>query len=76
MEDMPVFVKIDEYKDVLEVMNLIRSRIKDAKETLARVNEIKNEEDAELELWSTTLDDIERKVDFADRTLFEPEHFG
>lgn len=71
-ENMPVYVRIEEYKDVLDVMNLIKSKIAEAKETLAKLNDIKNEEDAELELWHTNLEEVERKVDFADKALFEP----
>ena len=71
-EGMPVYVRIDEYKDVLDVMNMIRNKIEDAKETLAKINELKNEEDAELELWHTGLEEVERKVIFVDKTLFEP----
>lgn len=71
-EMMPVFVRIDEYKDVLDVMNLIKSKIGEARETLAKINDLKNEEDVELELWHTSLEEIERKVEFVDKTLFEP----
>lgn len=71
-EGMPVYVRIEEYKDVLEVMNMIKSKIAETKETLAKLNDLKNEEDAELELWHTSLEEVERKVDFADKALFEP----
>lgn len=71
-EEMPVFVKIDEYKTVLDLMNLIKGKLAQAKETLVKINELKNEEDAELELWRNSLDEIERKVEFVDKTLFEP----
>ncbi len=71
-DEMPVFVKIDEYKDVLDVMNMIKHKLEEAKETLGKINELKNEEDAELELWHTGLEEVERKVDFVDRALFEP----
>ena len=71
-ESAPVFVRIEEYKDVLEVMNIIKNKIKDAKEVLAKINELKNDEDAELEMWKTSLDEVERKVSFVDKALFEP----
>ncbi len=73
MKEMPVFVKIEEYKDVLDVMNMVRNKLDDARKTLEKVNELKNEEDAELEIWNNALDDLERKVEFVDKTLFEPE---
>ena len=71
-EGMPVYVRIEEYKDVLDVMNMIKTKIAEAKETLAKLNDLKNEEDAELELWHTSLEEVQRKVDFADKALFEP----
>ncbi len=69
----PVFVKIDDYKDILDVLDLIKDRLGEAKRTLADINELKNDEDAELELWSSTLNEIEKKLEDIDRTLFEPE---
>ena len=71
--EAPVFVKIETYKDVIDVLELIKDRIEEAKRTLADINELKNDEDAELELWSSTLDEIEKKMESIDRTLFEPE---
>ena len=68
-----VFVKIDDYKDILDVLDLIKDKLAEAKRTLADLNELKNDEDAELELWSSTLNEIENKLDDIDRSLFEPE---
>ncbi|PCI29197.1 MAG: hypothetical protein COB67_04695, partial [SAR324 cluster bacterium] len=65
--------KIDDYKDVLDVLDLIKDRLAEAKRTLADINELKNDEDSELELWSSTLNEIEKKLEDIDRTLFEPE---
>ena len=72
MNDMPVFVKVEDYKDALDVMNMIRLKIEDAKKTLEKIQELKSEEDTELELWHTTLEEVERKVDLVDKTLSEP----
>ena len=69
----PVFVKIDDYKDILDVLDLIKGKLAEAKRTLADLNELKNDEDAELELWSSTLNEIENKLDDIDKSLFEPE---
>ena len=71
--EAPVFVKIDDYKDILDVLDLIKDRLGEAKRTLADINELKNDEDAELELWGSTLSEIEKKLDDINRTLFEPE---
>jgi len=71
--EAPVFVKIEEYKDILDVLELIKDRLDEAKRTLADINEMKNDEDSELEMWGSTLNEIEKKLDGIDRTLFEPE---
>lgn len=73
MVGTPVYVKIDEYKEVLDLLKIIRARLEEAKETLNRINELKNNEDSELEGWGSDIDEVERKIDFIDRALFEPE---
>jgi len=72
MPEMPVYVKIDEYKDVLDLIKMIKNKLTEAKELLSRINELKNEEDAELELWHSGVEEIERKIEFVDKALFEP----
>lgn len=57
MENMPVFVKVDEYEDVLSLVQTIRKKIDDAKDTLLKINDLKNEEDHQLEMWQNTLAD-------------------
>jgi hypothetical protein len=72
---MPVYVKVDEYKDVLDLMNMIKTKVNDAKSILNHLNELKNEEDAELEAWKLNIEDIDKKIDFIDTALFEPEQY-
>jgi len=72
---MPVFVKIDDYDNVLELVRAIRKRIDEAKETLGKIHDLKNEEDHQLEMWQNSLAEVEKKVDFIDHSLSEPEQF-
>ena len=69
----PVFVKIDEYKEILDVLDMIKSKIREVRETLGGINSLRNEEDAELSMWNSTINDIERKIDSIDKIMFEPE---
>lgn len=73
MSETPVFVKMDNYKEVVEVVNMIKSKIEDAKRTLSKISELRNEEGAEVDLWHTTIEEIQKKVELVDRTLAEPE---
>ena len=72
-QGMNVYVRIEEYKDILDIMELITEKVKEAKTILGKINELKNQEDAELELWRNGLDDVERKLGYIDQTLFEPK---
>lgn len=71
--EAPVFVKIDDYKDILDVLSLIKDKLDEAKRTLGDINNLKNEEDSELAMWSSTLNEIEKKLGNIDKTLFEPQ---
>ena len=69
----PVFVKVDEYKEILDVLDLIKSKISEIRQTLGGISEIRNEEDAEVSMWNSTIDDIEKKISDIDRMMAEPE---
>ena len=75
VEKMPVFIKIEEYEEVLELVKMIRRKLEDAKTTLLKVNDLKNEEDHQLEMWQNALAEVEKKIDFVDQSLNEPEEF-
>ncbi|MBR9675752.1 hypothetical protein GOV05_01965 [Candidatus Woesearchaeota archaeon] len=69
----PVFVKIEEYKDVLEIVKVLRDKLTKAKKLLGELNKLKNDEDSELELWENNLDDISLKLKGVDEMLYEPK---
>ena len=70
---MPVFVKIDDYKDVLDILSVIKNKLEDAKSLLHDIEDLKTKEDAEIESWKLSLGDVEDKVKFVNESLFEPE---
>jgi hypothetical protein len=72
MNNTPIFIKIDSYKEVLEIIDVIKAKIDKSKELLETINQLKAEEDEELMEWKNTIDTISDKVYFIDKTLFEP----
>lgn len=72
MRDMPVFVKIDEYKDIVDIVNLTHDKIKKARQLLARIDELKNQEDTTIRHWKEELNQVEQRVVDIDHKLFEP----
>jgi hypothetical protein len=63
MEEIPVFVKVDDYKEVLKTINELKVKIDSAKELIAEIHKIKEEEESELETWKIGLSDVEQKID-------------
>ena len=70
---MPVFVKVDEYKEILDVLEMIKGKVNEIRNTLGSINSLRNEEDAELAMWNNTINEIEKKIDGIDKIMFEPE---
>ena len=69
----PVFVKVNEYKEILDVLEMIKAKINEMHETLGKINDLRNEEDAEVSMWNNTIDEIEKRVNDIDSMMFEPE---
>ncbi len=72
MNKMPVFIKVDQYEDVLDLLEVVRQKIDTAKNTLSHIQELKLQEDAKLQEWSTHLQDVERKLSSVHNRLGEP----
>ncbi len=68
-----VFIKIEAYKDVIDIMGLIKEKVPDIERALARITEIKAKEDAELASWKSSLESTEAKIADVNKSLFELE---
>ncbi|MBS3128171.1 hypothetical protein J4410_03425 [Candidatus Woesearchaeota archaeon] len=73
MEEMPVFVKIEDYKNIVDVLHLMKEKLEIAKKLLAQVEDFKKQEDTELAAWEAELEDIDERVEGISKTLLEPE---
>ena len=69
----PVFVKVDDYKEILDVLEMIRAKVSEIRQTIGNLKSLRSEEDAELEVWGNAINEIERKVGTIDKIMFEPE---
>lgn len=68
----PVFVKLDEYKDIMDIVSLMREKIGQAKFLLDKIAELKSQEDKELAAWAKELEEVEQSVGAVDKALSEP----
>ncbi len=73
MAQKPVYVKLDEYKNILALVDTLKAQVQAAKETLDDIRKLKQEEDVELEIWQTVIQEIENRMNFIDSTITEPE---
>ncbi|MBW3022978.1 hypothetical protein KY308_02655 [Candidatus Woesearchaeota archaeon] len=69
MEQAPIFIKIDQYKNVLDIIELLKAKVKEAKNQLGKIQQLKSEEDAELDEWSAELEEINKRIDGIDKSL-------
>lgn len=68
-----VFIKIEEYRKVLDTVDTLKKQIVSIRKTIDDINKLRDEEQQELAGWTERVDDIEQKVLFVDNALFEPE---
>lgn len=66
----PLFVSIDSYKDMVDEIGLISSTLKEGEDALGRITDLKEEEEKEYHNWETSIRDIQKKLIYADKTLF------
>ncbi|MBI3036380.1 hypothetical protein HYY73_01300 [Candidatus Woesearchaeota archaeon] len=66
-----VFIRIDRYKELSEVIRQIMSKLEDAKQALKKAKDLKSQEDAELENWQTELKSTEQKLEELSRAITE-----
>lgn len=69
----PAFVRIDNYKNVMNALQVTKDKIVQAKALLAKIAEIKSEEDAIVANWNAALDAVEERVAESDAALLEPD---
>jgi hypothetical protein len=67
----PVFVDVEHFKDILDDLNSTKLDLKEGMEIMQKLEEIKLEKDKNFDKWKSQLEDIQRKLIFIDKTLFE-----
>jgi uncharacterized protein Yka (UPF0111/DUF47 family) len=68
-EASPVFVKIDKYKEIIEIVEVINKKIANVKRMLTELDQLKNKEQEEILMWEKGMDDITRKLNVMEEEL-------
>ena len=69
----PLFVKMENYVEMTNMMLEIKAKIEDAKESLKKLDEIKQREHEEVKKWTLELVNAERALNKINEQLPKPE---
>ena len=66
-----VYVRVDKFKSVLDSISMIRSSVRKSDEVLMRLESMKNSKDRSFDRVKSSLEDLQKKLIFIDKTLFK-----
>lgn len=68
-----LYVRVDKFKIALDHINVIRSDLRKSEEDLVKLESLKHEKDKSFDRFKLSLDDLQKKLIFVDKTLFKGE---
>jgi chromosome segregation ATPase len=72
-KNMPVFIKVERYEDISKTITKIRQMLKDAKDSLDKISNLRGQEEREIEEWNAELEAVEERLTTIEETLLHPE---
>lgn len=72
-EKSSVFIRIHEYRQVLDIVDNLKKQLVEVRDTLKEINDLRTQEEEDLQKWQSKIDEIEQHVLAVDQTLFEPD---
>jgi hypothetical protein len=72
-KNVPVFVKINDYKEILDIVDVMKQKLKETRANLDRIKTLKDQENQELEEWDKNVSEISRRLSFIDSAFFDNE---
>ncbi len=67
--EMPLFVKVEKYDEITKTVRMVRSKLDEAKKSLARIKELKDQEDKEMQSWNQEIERIQGKINAIEQSL-------
>ncbi len=64
MAEKQIFIKIDNYNDTVDVIELIRNKLRESRGTLQKIRQLKTEEDALIGKWNAELDEMDKRFSY------------
>lgn len=70
-ESNPVFIKLDQYKEILNIVEVINKKVINVKQNLSELEELKNKEEEEIMNWEKNMDEITHKMESLHEELYK-----
>ena len=67
----PIYMGVENFKEIKRSSGIIRNDLRNADEVLAKLQAMKGDKDKEFSKWQKTMEDIQKKIIFIDKTLFK-----
>jgi chromosome segregation ATPase len=62
MDELPIFVKIEDYNSTLNALQKSMDRLEEAKTIISRLGALRNKEDEEIKILQEELEAIEQRI--------------
>ena len=66
-----IYVKVDRFKAILGSISMVRSDLRKSEGALMKLESIKNSKDRTFDKFKASLEDLQKKLIFVDKTLFK-----
>jgi len=67
----PLFIKTDQYKDAKKSALAMKNKFAEVEDITYRMDNLKEDQDSQYSLFKKKIEDIQRKLIFIDKTMFE-----
>ncbi len=71
-ETATVFVKIDKYREIMQMVDSMNTKLEDLRHNLDKISAIKQKETEIIQGWNALLSDSKTKIDELNRKLLRP----
>lgn len=72
MDELPIFVKIEDYNTTLNALQKGMQRLSESKEIVARLEALRNKEEEEIRVLQEELEAIEQRISELHEKLKQP----
>lgn len=66
-----VYIRVDNFRAALDNISMVRGSLRNSEEALTRMESIKSAKDKSFDKFKSSLEDLQKKLIFIDKTLFK-----